>query len=141
MSATANKRIPLTVFKPTYNRAHTLPRTYESLCRQSCKDFLWLIIDDGSNDRTFDFVSDFQKQSSELFPIYYIKKENGGKHTAINRSHSYIHGKYCFVLDSDDIIIPTAVEIFLETPKNGQMPKNCDKMILLTKIALIKIIK
>ena len=40
----------LTVFTPAYNRAHTLPRTYESLCRQSCKDFVWLIVDDGSSD-------------------------------------------------------------------------------------------
>ena len=37
----------LTVFTPAYNRAHTLPRTYESLCRRSCKDFVWLIVDDG----------------------------------------------------------------------------------------------
>ena len=42
----------LTVFTPTYNRAHTIVRTYESLCRQSCSDFDWLIIDDGSSDGT-----------------------------------------------------------------------------------------
>ena len=40
----------LTVFTPTYNRAHTLPRTYQSLCRQDCKDFVWLVVDDGSTE-------------------------------------------------------------------------------------------
>ena len=47
----------LTVFTPTYNRAHTLPRTYQSLCRQECKDFVWLVVDDGSTDGTIDLVS------------------------------------------------------------------------------------
>ena len=46
----------LTVFTPTYNRKHTIVRTYESLCRQSCADFDWLIIDDGSSDGTRKWV-------------------------------------------------------------------------------------
>ena len=46
----------LTVFTPTYNRKHTLPRTYESLCRQTSDDFTWLIIDDGSSDGTREWV-------------------------------------------------------------------------------------
>ena len=52
----------LTVFTPAYNRAHTLQRTYESLCRQECKDFLWLIIDDGSTDQTSELVQSWQKK-------------------------------------------------------------------------------
>ena len=40
----------LTIFTPTYNRAHTLPRTYDSLRNQKCKEFIWLIVDDGSTD-------------------------------------------------------------------------------------------
>ena len=47
----------LTVFTPTYNRKHTLPRTYESLCRQTCKDFAWLVIDDGSSDGTREWIT------------------------------------------------------------------------------------
>ena len=46
----------LTIFTPAYNRAHTIGRTYESLCRQTCKDFEWLIIDDGSSDNTHELV-------------------------------------------------------------------------------------
>ena len=38
----------LTVFTPTYNRAHTLPEAYCSLKAQTSKNFLWLIVDDGS---------------------------------------------------------------------------------------------
>ena len=36
----------LTIFTPAYNRAHTIGRTYESLCRQTSKDFCWLVVDD-----------------------------------------------------------------------------------------------
>ena len=46
----------LTVFTPTYNRKRTLSRTYESLCRQTCDDFDWLIVDDGSTDGTREWV-------------------------------------------------------------------------------------
>ena len=42
----------LTVFTPTYNRAHTLSEAYCSLKAQTSKNFLWLIVDDGSTDRT-----------------------------------------------------------------------------------------
>ena len=48
----------ITVFTPTYNRAHTLPRTYESLLVQDCKDFIWLIVDDGSADSTAESDAD-----------------------------------------------------------------------------------
>ena len=72
-----------TVFTPAYNRAHTLPRTYESLCRQSCKDFVWLIVDDGSSDGTRALVEEWQTRDNG-FPIRYIYKENGGMHTAHN---------------------------------------------------------
>ncbi len=51
----SSKKI-LTIFTPTYNRKHTISRTYDSLCKQSCHDFDWLIIDDGSIDGTREWV-------------------------------------------------------------------------------------
>ena len=64
----------LTVFTPTYNRAHTLGRTYKSLCDQKCKDFIWLIVDDGSTDSTADLVKEWQQQECG-FEIQYIYKK------------------------------------------------------------------
>lgn len=57
-------RTILTIFTPAYNRAHTLPRTYESLLKQECKDFIWLVIDDGSTDNTAELVKGWQKKES-----------------------------------------------------------------------------
>lgn len=97
----------LTVFTPTYNRAHTLPRTYESLCAQDCKDFIWLIIDDGSTDHTEELVRSWQSKEKE-FEIQYIYKENGGMHTAHNVAYENIHTELNVCIDSDDRMAPGA---------------------------------
>ena len=98
----------LTVFTPAYNRAHTLPRTYESLCQQDCKDFIWLIVDDGSTDETADLVKGWQKEKNG-FEIQYIYKENGGMHTAHNTAYENIHTELNVCIDSDDKMAPGSV--------------------------------
>lgn len=103
----------LTVFTPAYNRAHTLPRTYESLCRQNCKDFIWLIIDDGSTDNTAELVRDWQSRDNG-FEIQYIYKENGGMHTAHNVAYANIHTELNTCIDSDDMLAEGAVKKILD---------------------------
>lgn len=101
----------LSIITPTYNRAHTLPRCYESLCRQTNTNFEWIVVDDGSTDNTSDVLEGF---ATDPFPIIKVVKENGGKHTALNAAHPHIHGDYVLVLDSDDYLTDTAVEEVLE---------------------------
>lgn len=67
----------ITVLTPAYNRGKLLEKLYESLCAQDCKDFEWLIVDDGSTDDTSERVEQM-KQTAD-FPISYHKKENGGR--------------------------------------------------------------
>lgn len=102
----------LTIFTPAYNRAHTLPRTYESLRSQSCKDFVWLIVDDGSADNTGELVHSWQAQDNG-FEIRYIYKENGGMHTAHNTAYENIDTELNTCIDSDDCMAPGAVEKIL----------------------------
>ena len=102
----------LTVFTPAYNRAHTLPRTYESLLNQSCKDFIWLIVDDGSADNTGELVRSWQEKDNG-FEIRYIYKENGGMHTAHNTAYEHIDTELNTCIDSDDCMAPGAVERIL----------------------------
>lgn len=102
-----NKMI-LTIFTPTYNRAHTLSRTYESLSRQQCKDFIWLVVDDGSSDETAELVRKWQKEEKS-FEIQYIYKENGGMHTAHNTAYANIHTELNICIDSDDMLADDAV--------------------------------
>lgn len=102
----------LTVFTPAYNRAHTIGRTYESLKKQSCKDFIWLIIDDGSSDETSALVRKWQEQEKS-FEIQYIYKENGGMHTAHNTAYANIQTELNTCIDSDDMLAEDAVEKIL----------------------------
>lgn len=104
--------IKLTVFTPAYNRAYSLPRTYESLKNQTCKDFIWLIIDDGSSDNTKELVDQWISESNE-FEIQYIYKENGGMHTAHNTAYANIHTELNVCVDSDDAMPADAVEKIL----------------------------
>ncbi len=112
-----NAKPILTVFTPAYNRAHTIGRTYESLCRQTCKDFEWLIIDDGSKDNTHDLVDQWKLQDNG-FCIRYVYKENGGLHTGYNKAIELIETELCVCIDSDDFMPDNAVEKIIETWKN-----------------------
>ena len=173
----------ITVFTPTYNRAHLLPRLYESLYKQTFKDFEWLIVDDGSTDETREVVENFNFNANvnndrrhenfnlnvngnndrlplapsnlegelkngdensnfnfnvnkdrrpltpsnlegelrnewcnpceipkKSFPIRYIYKANGGKHTAINVGAKEAKGELFFIADSDDMLPVNALE-------------------------------
>ncbi len=114
-----NKNI--TIVTPTYNRADKLPLLFESLCQQSCKDFEWLCIDDGSSDNTEELVGQFiRKMSSteESFPIKYIYKKNGGKHSALNVAFKEVQTELLFIVDSDDLLIKDAIALIISDWKN-----------------------
>lgn len=102
-------KIEVTVLTPTYNRGHIISNLYESLKKQTVKDFQWLVVDDGSVDNTQDVFSEILRQKA-TFEVEYFHKENGGKHTALNYSHDYIKGDWCIIVDSDDILTPDAIE-------------------------------
>ncbi len=98
----------LGIFTPTYNRAHTLTRCYESLLAQTSKNFQWYIVDDGSTDDTRQLVDSWKEQG---FSITYLHKENGGLHTGYNHAIANMDNPLCLCLDSDDWLPPDAVEI------------------------------
>lgn len=112
----------LTIFTPSYNRAHTLTRTYESLCNQSSKDFLWLIIDDGSTDGTKDLVDNWIKEKK--IDIQYIYQQNQGMHGAHNTAYRNIKTELNTCIDSDDWMPENAVELIISSWKNNKNPKS-----------------
>ena len=104
----------ITVFTPTYNRAYILSKCYESLNNQTCKDFEWLIIDDGSTDQTKELVAEWQKRENG-YPIRYIYKENGGLHTGYNTAIANMETELSVCIDSDDSMPEDAIERILNT--------------------------
>ena len=101
----------LTVFTPAYNRAHTLGRTYESLCRQTNKDFCWLVVDDGSKDNTRQLVEGWINEGR--IPIQYVYQQNQGMHGAHNTAYRNIDTPLNVCIDSDDYMPDDAVEKIL----------------------------
>lgn len=99
-SLVATWRYQFTVLTPTYNRAYTLARVYESLRNQSFQDFEWIVVDDGSTDGTKEQVEQWQQEAA--FPIHYFWQTNQHKKTAINHGVLKAKGELLVILDSDD---------------------------------------
>lgn len=98
----------LTIFTPTFNRGYTLHKCYESLERQTCKDFIWLIIDDGSTDDTRLLVERWRTLGK--IEINYHYQENQGMHGAHNTAYELINTELNVCIDSDDYMTGNAVE-------------------------------
>src|SRR5689334_10670426 len=101
----------VTVFTPTYNRAHTLHRVFDSLCAQTWSDFEWLVVDDGSNDKTAELIDAWSKRAN--FSLRYLRQEHAGKHIAHNRALKEAQGCFFACVDSDDALHPEALETLM----------------------------
>lgn len=108
----------ISVFTPAYNRAHTLGRTYESLCNQTCKDFKWIIVDDGSIDDTESLVKQWIKEGKIKIEYYY--KKNGGMASAHNEAYKHTDTLLAVCIDSDDWMPDDGIEsIISKWEKDG----------------------
>lgn len=137
-----SKKKFISVLTPAYNRAYKLPELYGSLLQQS-EDFSWVIIDDGSTDNTEFIVQSFIKENK--IDIVYVKKRNGGKHTAINEGIKLCNSELTIIVDSDDRLLPNGLSdirkyylkyqncsnvgcwTFLRCGKNGDIRITVDK--------------
>lgn len=99
----------ITVFTPTYNRAHLLHNLYASLQRQTYQAFEWLVVDDGSSDHTPELFECWLKEENS-FPVRYYRQPNGGKCSAINKGLELAQGELFFTVDSDDYLTDDALE-------------------------------
>lgn len=111
----------LTVFTPAYNRAYTLHKCYESLLRQTSKEFVWVIIDDGSTDNTKDLVKGWIKENKIEIRYYYQK--NQGMHGAHNKAYEVIDTELNVCIDSDDYMTDDAVEVITNYWKKNRSDK------------------
>lgn len=115
-----NKNKKITVFTPTYNRAHTLSRVFDSLINQTMKDFEWLLINDGSTDNTDELVYEFQQKAD--FKIVYVKQKNKHKFLTIFKALELAKGEYFVSIDSDDSFdfdaLDKMLKYWFDSPEN-----------------------
>ncbi|WP_194767571.1 glycosyltransferase family 2 protein [Tamlana sp. I1] len=102
----------LTIFTPTFNRAYCLHQCYNSLISQNNKNFIWLIIDDGSTDNTKQLVNSWVDEKK--IDIIYHYQENQGMHGAHNTAYKLIDTPLNMCIDSDDWAAENAVMNILE---------------------------
>ena len=112
----------LTIFTPTYNREYELGLLYESLKSQSCHDFLWLIVDDGSVDNTRQRVQCWIEE--EQVDIQYLYQENQGKHVAMKTAIEICSTAWFICVDSVDLVPPDGVRKML-ADISCELPKGC----------------
>ncbi|MDE7155915.1 MAG: glycosyltransferase family 2 protein [Muribaculaceae bacterium] len=105
----------ISIITPTYNRANLLGRLYESLNTQSCIDFEWIVVDDGSTDNTTETIKRFISENK--FPITLLHQSNNGKHTAINLAMHHCNKEWICIIDSDDRLTPNAIEVLSHEAK------------------------
>lgn len=120
----------LTIITPTYNRANCLEACWESLRAQTNRDFQWLIVDDGSTDSTPETIERIKAECGDI-QVDCLRKENGGKHTALNAAHPHIRGKYVVILDSDDSFVPDAVSEILDAWTRYETDPDVGRIIFL----------
>ena len=113
----------LTIFTPTFNRAYILPKLYDSLCEQTCQDFEWLLVDDGSTDQTKELVEGWINEKKIL--IRYVCQENGGKMRAFNKAVSLTKTELFVCIDSDDQLASELVVKDSLTLSHGSLHDIC----------------
>jgi glycosyltransferase involved in cell wall biosynthesis len=111
----ADDNMNITIFTPSYNRAHLLKRVYESLLKQTNTCFEWIIVDDGSTDATEQVCQSFLLEHN--IPITYHRQENKGKHFAINQGVKMAKGDLILILDSDDALTNDAIQQIIKNAK------------------------
>lgn len=107
----------VSIVTATYNREKNIVDLYRSLLRQTSKKFKWIIVDDGSTDRTSNIVREMIEE--QKIKIYYFIKANGGKHTAINYilNKKELLDELIFFVDSDDTLKENAIQLIEENYK------------------------
>lgn len=130
MSNNMNNKVALSIVSPSYNKGATIQRLYDSLIRQTCHDFEWIVINDGSTDNTVEMIKSFH---TGLFPIRFVDKINEGLNRTYNLGVMMAQGDYLVRVDPDDYLIDDAVEQILNYRQLADIDNRLCGMTFLTK--------
>ncbi|WP_434601428.1 glycosyltransferase family 2 protein [Pseudomonas sp. Z4-7] len=115
----------ITILTATYNRENTLPRLFNSLRAQTSMNFEWVVVDDGSCDGSLELLNEYSHLAG--FDVRIISQVNSGKHIALNKGVTYARGSWVLVVDSDDALVPVAIEVITGAlpPENSSVVGLC----------------
>lgn len=102
----------VSIITPTYNRANTIERAVDSVLKQTYKNIELIIVDDGSADRTLEILEKYKSPSIRIFR----HEKNRGVTAAKNSGLNMVKGEWFTILDSDDEIVPEAIDTMMRAP-------------------------
>lgn len=103
-----NKTPVVSVVIPVYNVETWLRECLDSVINQSLRDMEIICVDDGSTDSSPEILKEYASRDKR---IRIITQENSGQSVARNLGAREAEGKYLYFMDSDDIILPEALEL------------------------------
>src|ERR1700712_2338912 len=103
----------VSVLMTAYNRENYIAEAIESVLASTMVDFELIIVDDCSDDNTVKIAESYATKDSRV--KLFINEKNLGDYPNRNKAASYANGKYLKYLDSDDIIYPTGLEVFVNS--------------------------
>ena len=115
----------ISVIIPTYNRAHLIKRSVDSVLNQTYKNLELIIVDDGSTDNTKEIIDSINDDR-----IVYVKQENQGACAARNKGIDLAKGKYIAFQDSDDVWLLDKLEKQINALKKNNTDVVCSKMFV-----------
>ena len=119
----------ISIIIPTYNRAHLIRETLDSILAQTYKNWECIVVDDGSTDNSDEVICHYQKQDSRFRSFKRPSYKPKGGNICRNIGLENANGNYIVFFDSDDLMTPNHLEIKYNGIKNNK----CDFVITRTK--------
>lgn len=121
---------PLTVIVPAYNEEKVIARTIESIIEADYPNYKEIIVvDDGSKDRTYEIASRYKKEGVKVY-----RKENGGKHSAINYGLKFARGEIIVIVDADSILGWKALREIVKPFSDPEVSAVCGNIKVLNRV-------
>lgn len=104
----------VSVVIPSFNHAAYIEKAVDSVLRQSVADLELIVVDDGSTDRSLDYLHSIRDPRLRL-----VAQANAGAHAAINRGLDMARGDFLAILNSDDVFHPRRLEQCVAALRDG----------------------
>ncbi len=113
----------VSIIIPIYNAEKYLEKCLKSILNQKYKDYEVIAVNDGSIDKSYEIICDYQQENPNIFKVY--TQENKGQSCARNLAMKYAKGEYVTFLDSDDYIKEDYLEVLVSAAEKNQSDMVC----------------
>lgn len=110
----------VSIITPTFNSAKYIRETFQSVQKQTYQNWEWIIVDDGSIDKTSEVINQFLMSDSRI--QFYKLEQNSGPAIARNKGIEKASGNYMTFLDADDIWFPSFIENSIKAIEQTKIP-------------------